>query len=580
MVNALEKKYWCTENKTSVSKEYGDQIKGKIKILLEISEEHEFFTELIGSLDTLLIGQKDAKNAIWEAIVSKILSFREKKWTLWNFFFAWPTWVWKTEMVKALAKSLLWDPNAYTHIWCETFQESHSARDIFWAPKSYIWYWEPTVLDYNNVFWHFENSILSWEINNMIRNLEDFSIILFDEIEKAHPKIHQGLLWLMNEWKITFPDWSTTEFQNSIIIFTSNIWEKDIQSNSAKQSFGFLEKNTKEKDSKKIRDRKIKEVFSPEFLSRVDKTIEFNSLTKQEAKEIIDLHIKMLNEQIDSFFKFSDIQIELSENSYDEILNKWFSKEKWARELIRYIDQKIESKLNILFNSENFKKYTLVDTPVTITIDFENEKFQFYVEYHESNIQINKKSKKNQNTNLIKWISENPLKTLDNIYKLITEYSETYDLALEWEIDLREELEEYEIQFKELWFSKSDIILIRNKSYVKSLKDLNYITTFRWVDLYWWKKEEIFKPLKQRDVYKIVEKTVVKYFKINLWMTNIRITDKILNNFWSNDFEENLLIILMEKIQKSLKYKEKSLTVQQKQKILIFVKKALIENFN
>lgn len=112
-------------------------VKDAVRILIEIPDKHHYQVELEEFLDTKIVSQKKAKQAISEAIMSRILSFRERKWPIACLFFAGPTWVWKTEIVKALAEFLLGNENNYTKISCENYMESHTSTTLFWAPKSY-----------------------------------------------------------------------------------------------------------------------------------------------------------------------------------------------------------------------------------------------------------------------------------------------------------------------------------------------------------------------------------------------------------------------------------------------------------
>jgi len=543
------------------------QSSSKVQILINCPDEHDFHHILKDLLDEKVIWQSKAKKIITDTIVWQILSFRNRKGPIACLLFAWPTWVWKTEIVKALSKSLLWNENSYTKINCENYQESHSNRNLFWAPKSYVWYGEPTPLDYKKVVSHYDSAKKLWEIHDIIRPLNDFSIILFDEIEKAHPDVRQSLLTLMDEGKIEFSNWEIANFKNCLIIFTSNIWEHEISQTLWKQSIWFNQNNQKEENKSEIRNKKIKENFSPEFLWRVTKIIEFEQLSENDIFQIINIHLKLLNNHLSSYYIHSDISISFTKNCYDYILNKWYSKEKWARELIRNIDIAIENKLNILLNSEEFSTYLEKNTPVVIKIDFKWENIQFYIEYYEDDIQeINLDNTHNINNELSinnwnekKWIS--PLKKINTIFSEISQYVELYHVSMDWDIDFRVELREIETQLKVYGFTNSDIICLRNRAYIEAIEELQYITTFDWLNIFNNEKKDIFHPYKQRIILKIVEKKI----KENVW------------EFRYQDFWVWILSIISAVVKKLLKVEE--LQPIQIQELLIYIRKVMYDKY-
>jgi MoxR-like ATPase len=564
-MNRIQEIYNLEKNSLETGKK--EEINWKVRVLLDCWNEHQFHHELMFWLEENIVWQDEAKKAVVDSIVWWILSFRDKKWPIWSLFFAWPTWVWKTEMVKALAKTLLWNENSYTRISCENYQESHTSRNLFWAPKSYLGYWDPTPLYHKSVTAHYDTAKKLWRINDIIRPLDGFSIILFDEIEKAHPNIHQSLLTLMDEWRIEFPDGSISRYDNVIIIFTSNIWEKEISNNGNKNPIWFNHLEETELDKSKTRNKQMKETFSPEFLWRLNRIIVFEKISKSEAIQIIDLHIWIINCSLNKYYHHSDISIKLWEWIYESILDKWFSKEKWARELIRFIDKEIENKLNILLNSEEFRDFSNLDTPVIINIEFENWNYKFYVEYFEDNKSEKKPKLKKSNNSFP--ISTNPLwnkpslKIINEIYATISAYVEIYYLNMDWDVDFRIEVIDYEDKLMGYWFTNADILGMRNRAYIEAIDELDFITTFEWLNVFWWKQQNLFHPYRKKDIYKVVNSTVIENY-ISLWYDDLWI--------W-------LLKALIPRIDKLMKLKWTELKPEQIQELIIYMKKSIIENY-
>lgn len=160
--------------------------KWKVVEIQEVSREKE---AVLSALREWIIGQDESCNQIADIMDTWLNRAIYKKWPLGVLFIAWPTWVWKTETVRVLAEKLLWDPNAFTKINCEQFQESHTSRTLFEAPPSYVGYGQASPLRGKNVYTPFESAKKTNKLHPIIAGKRDFGIILFDEIEKMHPQI-------------------------------------------------------------------------------------------------------------------------------------------------------------------------------------------------------------------------------------------------------------------------------------------------------------------------------------------------------------------------------------------------------
>ena len=539
--------------------------KWRVKELLEFNAKHEFHDELRLLLDENVVWQDKAKEGIVNSIIWRILSFRMRKWPLWTLFFSWPTWVWKTQMVKALAKVLLWNEDAFTLIPCENYQEYHTARNLFGAPQSYVWYDDSTPLNYDWVTSHYFAAKKLWTIHPMISDLDNFSIILFDEIEKAHPDVHQSLLTLLSEGEVRFSDWSMAVFENCLIVFTSNIWESEIGQISSKSSIWFWDEDMDTNSKSEIRIKRMREMFSPEFLWRVSKIIEFNELNEIELNEIINIHMKVLNCDLANEYIDSDISINLCESAIEQVLKEWYSQKTWARDLIRYIDEEIENKLNVLFNSDKFDSLLELENPVIIHIEFNDWKFDFYVEYSKDD----KVSKENKSRWIDKKVSSKLLPTgtthlnfLNSIFILISAYIELYHFHIHEKMDFDDGIKEYENKLKRYWFTESDLTAMKNTAYIDDLNSLGFVTPLEWFNIPWWKSKNLFHPYRKTDIYRIVDHCVRENY----------------GTLWDENFWNNVLHKIIPKIKRLMKIDDKELTQEQIGVLLANIRESISEN--
>ncbi len=326
----------------------------KDNIELDPNIKNTLEQEIFEKFSEKIVWQKDAKIALVNAIINNLFSIRPKKWPLWVFFFTWPSWVGKTQIARTLADTLLWSEDYLTKIDCENYTEEHTANNLFWSPKSYVWYWEPTPLNDIKLFKSYQTAKANWTVHNQIRYLNNFSIILFDEIEKAHPKIHQSLLSMMSDWKIKFPSWkeddkrlnfsNTTDISNSIIIFTSNIWNSNFLSNG----MWFINQKSNENNKEDFKES-FKKTFSPEFIWRIDDFITFDMLTKEDIYKIIKIEIEDL--QWHFWILDWNIKLNVSDDVINSIIEKSHSLEYGARPAIKMFKDTVEADINNIINS-------------------------------------------------------------------------------------------------------------------------------------------------------------------------------------------------------------------------------------
>lgn len=222
--------------------------------------EAPYKKEIIEWLNKSVIWQEKAKEEIATFIANALVKVGHTKWTLWNIFFHWPTWVWKTEIARWLSKFFFWNEHWFIKIDCAEFSDSHTKNRFFWSPPSYVWYWDSTVFDSKTFYNSYDIAKKEWKLNPILNKLWAFNIILFDEIEKAHNDVIQSLLWILDDWILQLADAKKPpiNFWNSIVIFTSNIWEKEIQETQNEHSVGFF------RDKK----RKIKKIIENLYLNK------------------------------------------------------------------------------------------------------------------------------------------------------------------------------------------------------------------------------------------------------------------------------------------------------------------------
>lgn len=545
---------------------YLDEFKWKICIPLDIDLEHPFLEELKSWLNNLVVWQEVAKENLSEIIVNSILSIKPKKWPLGVLFFHWPTWVWKTEMVKALSEVIFWDSSFFIKINCENYAESHTASNLFWSPKWYVWYNEPTPLTNKNISLHYDTAKKMWKLNPIVGRLPRFNIILFDEIEKAHFNVTQQLLAMLDDGKIQLSNWEIVNFHNSIIVFTSNLWQPEILWARDKQSIWFSNWNWFDNNERsKIFQKVLKGHFSPEFIWRIHNFIEFNELTFNDCKEIINIQVRLLNDHLIKYYPENNIQVELSDSVYDYIIKNWFSKDTQARDLVRFYEREIEYKLNKLFNSDWFVKYFSLHEPFVIHIWLSNNneiKFHLVMDENLNSVKLDELKQPPKLIDIIPKNTKISLDQLSDIYKAMCAYVELTYINLGWTIEMKDELKIYADKLVSLWISRIDLNRLKTRAYIEWLNDLNFIDTFYWINLEW-DQDKLFTPFDSRTIIKIVERKFEAIY------------DK---NMSKEDFVKTGVEGVIDILTKIFKTSE--LTWAQINQVLIYIRKTLVDKWS
>ena len=295
---------------------------------------------LEANLHKRIIGQDEAVSSVAKAIRRNRAGLKSTKRPP-SFIFVGPTGVGKTELAKSLAYEMFGSEDSIIRIDMSEYMESHSTSKLIGAPPGYVGYDD------------------AGQLTDKVKR-KPYSIILLDEIEKAHPDVFNILLQVLDDGKLTDSQGNTVSFSNTIIIMTSNAG-----SNTNTNSIGFGKQTV---DKAKIIDR-LKDVFRPEFLNRVDEIIGFDPLTKEQLLQIIDLMLKDTSKALAE----KDIKMEITLDAKHYVLDKGTDIKFGARPLRRAIQRYIEDEL-----SEMILKGELLDGQ-TVKMDFKNDKLKFEV---------------------------------------------------------------------------------------------------------------------------------------------------------------------------------------------------------
>ncbi|MFL0269932.1 ATP-dependent Clp protease ATP-binding subunit [Candidatus Clostridium radicumherbarum] len=286
----------------------------KIPVKSLTEEETEKLIHLENRLHNRVIGQNEAITSLARTIRRNRLGFRKKKKPS-SFIFVGPTGVGKTELARALAVELFGNEEALIRIDMSEYMEKHTVSKLIGAPPGYVGYDE------------------GGQLTEKVRR-KPYSVILMDEIEKAHPDVFNMLLQILEDGRLTDSQGRTVYFENTVIIMTSNAG-----TNFKNSGIGFTQDNYNALENK-VREA-LKEFFRPEFLNRVDDTIVFKALTKEELHKIIDLMLNEVKEEV----REKHITLEVKEEVKDFILDKGYDEKYGARPLRRTIQKYIEDEI-------------------------------------------------------------------------------------------------------------------------------------------------------------------------------------------------------------------------------------------
>ena len=285
--------------------------------------ENEKLKNLEENLHKRVIGQDEAVEAVAKAIKRGRMGLKDPNKPIGSFLFLGPTGVGKTELSKALAENLFGSEEALIRIDMSEYMESHSVAKLIGSPPGYVGYDE------------------AGQLTEKVRR-KPYSVILFDEIEKAHPDVMNMLLQVLDDGRLTDSQGRTVNFKNTVIIMTSNVGAKLI---TEKKTLGFAdEKENKEKEYENIKKdvlAELKKEFKPEFLNRIDEIIVFHKLEKEQIRKIVDIMLS----GVEKLLKMQGISLKVDEKAKDLIASKGIDDTYGARPLKRAIQTMVEDKI-------------------------------------------------------------------------------------------------------------------------------------------------------------------------------------------------------------------------------------------
>ena len=314
----------------------------KIPVKKITEEETQKLLNLEQNLHKRVIGQDEAVKSVSKAIRRNRAGLKTTKRPP-SFIFVGPTGVGKTELAKSLAYEMFGDENSIIRVDMSEYMESHSTAKLIGSPPGYVGYDD------------------AGQLTEKVKR-KPYSIVLFDEIEKAHPDVFNLLLQVLDDGRLTDSQGNTVSFENTIIIMTSNVG-----SNLNTNSIGF--NNNETAINNKVLDS-LKETFRPEFLNRIDEIVSFKALTKTELLQIVDLMLQNTNKAL----QVKDIIINISDSAKNFLLEKGTDLKYGARPLRRAIQRYVEDELSDLILKSDLKNGQ------TVNIDCINNELSFVVE--------------------------------------------------------------------------------------------------------------------------------------------------------------------------------------------------------
>ena len=279
-------------------------------------EERERLVHLEEELSSRVIGQREAVKAVALAVRRQGAGLKDPNRPIGSFIFVGPTGVGKTELAKALADSLFGTDSDVIRMDMSEYMEKQSTAKLIGAPPGYVGY--------------DESGYLTEKVHR-----KPYSVVLFDEIEKAHPDVFNLLLQILDEGRLTDSHGKTVDFRNTVIIMTSNIGVSDVKS----QGFGFIQQDSYSTMRDNV-ERALKNFFRPEFLNRVDDIVIFNYLTEQDACKISELLCYKLHKRLTGL-----LNLRFTEGAMRAIASRGYEKQYGARPLKRVLQREVEDPL-------------------------------------------------------------------------------------------------------------------------------------------------------------------------------------------------------------------------------------------
>ena len=294
-----------------------------------LQNEAERLLHMEENLHKRIIGQDEAIHAISDAIRRSRTGLKDPKRPIGSFIFIGPSGVGKTELAKALAEFMFDDEDALIRLDMSEYREQHTVSRLFGAPPGYVGYEQ------------------GGQLTEAVRR-RPYRVVLFDEIEKAHPEVWNSLLQILDDGRLTDGQGEVVDFRNTVLIMTSNLGTEYINKSG---SLGFLgtENDSDDRDSKMKIDKALKSTFRPEFINRIDEIIMFTKLKLEEMEQIVDLQLKELQERMLE----NGVALELEPEARKWLASIGYDPAFGARPLRRALQKYIESPLSNLWLSDS-----------------------------------------------------------------------------------------------------------------------------------------------------------------------------------------------------------------------------------
>ena len=318
----------------------------KIPVKKLKEEESERLRKLEEILHKRVVGQEEAVSAVAKAIRRGRVGLKDPNRPIGSFLFLGPTGVGKTELSKALAEAVFGTENSMIRVDMSEYMEKHSVSKMVGSPPGYVGYDE------------------GGQLSEKIRR-NPYSVVLFDEIEKAHPDVFNILLQVLDDGHITDAQGRKVSFKNTIIIMTSNAGAQNI---IAPKTLGFSSENDAKADYNRMKDGvmdEIRRIFKPEFLNRIDEIIVFHSLSRENIKEIVSIMFKKIS---DRALEELNIKLKCTEEFVVHIAEKGFDEKYGARPLRRAIQNEVEDRMSEEILLGNIKSGD------TVTVGYDKER--------------------------------------------------------------------------------------------------------------------------------------------------------------------------------------------------------------
>jgi ATP-dependent Clp protease ATP-binding subunit ClpC len=311
-------------------------------------EETARLVHMEDELHKRIIGQHDAITAVSKAIRRTRAGLKDPRRPSGSFIFLGPSGVGKTETAKALAQFLFGQEDALIQLDMSEYMEKHTVSRLVGSPPGYVGYDE------------------GGQLTEAVRR-KPFSVVLFDEIEKAHPDVFNTLLQILEEGRLTDAQGRTVDFKNTVIIMTSNLGTRDLH----KKAVGFHaeDKDMTYEHMKERVTEELKKHFRPEFINRLDEIIVFHELAMDELKQIVDLMLERVREQLES----QHLDLVLTDDAKEFLGTRGYDPELGARPLRRAIQRLLEDPLSERVLLGEFK----AGTTILVSLDGENDELSF-----------------------------------------------------------------------------------------------------------------------------------------------------------------------------------------------------------